>query len=684
MSLPMKRLACCLVGVSLLLAACGDNRPGAGIDAAVDAPPADMAMVDADVDAMTTPGAAIAEVRAAPDSQPISLPIIDATVTYLKPAIAGATPANDSAGFTIQAGPTGPALFVAVDPATLTTLTPALAVGDVVSFTVTEKKSSGTSPRATQIENVTRSATGTSVASLVQDITAVSGIAAMIGDLDSELVDVTAATIMQAWGPSGSAFSRTRITTTGQAAVDDNFQLRLPTMFKDSLVSSSDLGVGCVVAIHRTPVNRFAAQFQVSAFTTTDLTITSCPAPTVASATATGTTTVTVTFSRNIDMTTLLANGSQFTIVDDAMPTPNMLPVSAAVLTTPRTITLTTDPQTPSTSYTVTVANTLEDVTGGGIGAPDNAAFAGYVVPIPTVMMAAATSATTVTVTFTRPIDMTSVQANGSQFTIVDDATPTPNELAISAASVSGMVVTLTTDPQLAGEMYTVTVENTVTDTNGTPLGAPLSAAFLGFSAVPADHLVINEIDYDQNGSPDNAEFIEIYNPTASAISLVGKRVVLINGDVTAVPVAYGGPTNYNLDAAGSLDSGQYLVLGPTSLIMTLPSSVKTIAFAGATDQVQQGPRDGVALIDLGNAGMSIAPSLIDVVFYEGNTTANLNYDANGQMITIVPEGLAAPVADLNNANGSVCRNTTSTDTNDNAVDIGFCTMQTPGAVNTP
>ena len=39
-----------------------------------------------------------------------------------------------------------------------------------------------------------------------------------------------------------------------------------------------------------------------------------------------------------------------------------------------------------------------------------------------------------------------------------------------------------------------------------------------------ANHLVINEVDYDQIGS-DSAEFIEIYNPSPSPISLAGKQI---------------------------------------------------------------------------------------------------------------------------------------------------------------
>src|SRR5450432_3485643 len=59
----------------------------------------------------------------------VSLPIDHAFVTYVRPAVS-----TDPAGFFLQAEQTGPAVFVAIDPSTLST-TPA--PGDDVSMTVT-------------------------------------------------------------------------------------------------------------------------------------------------------------------------------------------------------------------------------------------------------------------------------------------------------------------------------------------------------------------------------------------------------------------------------------------------------------------------------------------------------------------------------------------------------------------
>ncbi|HMG19780.1 MAG TPA: hypothetical protein VK607_00635, partial [Kofleriaceae bacterium] len=92
----------------------------------------------------TTDG--IAAARAHADGAGLALAIHGATITYQKPQIGN--PSNDPAGFTIQAARLGPALFVAVDPATLS---PAPAVGDVVDFTISSKTTVSGEPRAAAI-----------------------------------------------------------------------------------------------------------------------------------------------------------------------------------------------------------------------------------------------------------------------------------------------------------------------------------------------------------------------------------------------------------------------------------------------------------------------------------------------------------------------------------------------------
>jgi hypothetical protein len=112
--------------------------------------------------------------------------------------------ASDPVGVFVQCpGAEGPALFLAVDP---TTLSPAPTVGDVVSFDVTSAVdvasgagSTGDQHRVTGLSGYTRTATGMSLAP-----TDLSGIdlPAMIDAHESELVTITG-TIAAAATPRG-------------------------------------------------------------------------------------------------------------------------------------------------------------------------------------------------------------------------------------------------------------------------------------------------------------------------------------------------------------------------------------------------------------------------------------------------------------------------------------------------
>ena len=104
-----------------------------------------------------------------------------------------------------------------------------------------------------------------------------------------------------------------------------------------------------------------------------------------------------------------------------------------------------------------------------------------------------------------------------------------------------------------------------------------------------AGHVVINEVDYDNLGT-DNAEFIELYNPGTTAFSLTGVSVVLVNG---ANSGAY---LSLPLSALGTLAPGEYVVIGTTTVVAQLPTGVRSLTFALAQDNVQNGSPDSVAV----------------------------------------------------------------------------------------
>jgi Big-like domain-containing protein len=349
-----------LVAIAVLFApaACGDNNhvaPPAGPDAAPSP--------DAAPDAPAVVADGIAAARAAADGTGLSLAIHGVTITYLKPQIAGASTTNDPAGFTIQAQKMGPALFVSVDPATLT---PPAAVGDVVDFTITTKGTVAAQPRAQAISSYTRTSTGANVAALIQNITAASDIVAAVDSYDSELITVSG-TLSQTFAASGAGFQRSAITTTG--LTDPNYQIRAP----QALVDAIDMVQNCQITATKVPVGRFNAAVEIGVFTAADFTLTGCPAPVVVSAAALSPTSIKITFSRNIDPYYLLPDGSQFTF-------DNGLTASAAVVAG-RSVTLVTSVQAIGTTYQVTVANSVLDLQGSPVAAPATASFGGFVTP---------------------------------------------------------------------------------------------------------------------------------------------------------------------------------------------------------------------------------------------------------------------------------------------------------------
>ncbi len=345
-------LAAALIAVT---SGCGDNNKQA---TPADARPAD-AKPDAPPDA--NPSDLIGAARMAADGA-VMLPIENAIVTYLKPQIGSTT--NDPAGFTIQAQQSGPALFVAVDPATTT---PPLVKGDVVSFTITMVGTTGGQKRALAIADLTRVSQNANVAMLAQEVSSATDLVTAIDNYDSELIDVSA-TIAADFATSGSGFEKATINTTGITG-NTSLVLRVPSTLRDAI----DMVNTCAVAVNDTPVGRFGAETQLAAFSASDVTLTGCPAPTVVSAIALSDTSVRITFSRHVFEGSVMADGSQFTF-------DNGLTASAATVSG-RTVTVTTSAQTPNTAYTVTVAGTVTDLQHTALGTPASAGFDGFTTP---------------------------------------------------------------------------------------------------------------------------------------------------------------------------------------------------------------------------------------------------------------------------------------------------------------
>ncbi len=202
------------------------------------------------------------------------------------------------------------------------------------------------------------------------------------------------------------------------------------------------------------------------------------------------------------------------------------------------------------------------------------------------------------------------------------------------------------------------TLSVTVTDAESLQTSASLPVAANMFPALPlmpqAATLLVNEIDYDQAGSTDTAEFIEILNPGSATVDLADYRFELVDG---ADDEPY-----QSVDGSGQLDGGAFLVLAKQAVLDTpnfLPAGTLTLALTG--NSVTNGP-DGVRIIRQADS------RVVDAVHYEG----------------VVPgsgEGSPAP-EDPDTDATSIGRCPAGFDSDDNSLDFRAMTA-TPGAANT-
>lgn len=175
--------------------------------------------------------------------------------------------------------------------------------------------------------------------------------------------------------------------------------------------------------------------------------------------------------------------------------------------------------------------------------------------------------------------------------------------------------------------------------------------------------LVINEVDYDQPGS-DVSEFVEIYNPSSSALSLDGCVLVFMNG---ASSTEYGA----RVVLSGTLPPGGFAVVAQPT-VPTPPEALR-FSFAEPQDQVQNGAPDALGLFYLPGG------TLIDALSYEGSVVAGI---VNGVGTFSFVEGTPTAVSDNNTTPGSLARLPNGADTNNAASDWAFTPTPTPGSEN--
>jgi hypothetical protein len=283
---------------------------------------------------------------------PVDTTVYRATVTYLKPAVGG-----EPAGFFLQGEQAGPGLFVAVDPATLV---PPPAVGDRVTFEVASWTTVDEMFHVTAISDWQVVSSGHPVLPMARTLTT------RVPSL--ELYESTLALVagtVYPFGPAENGFSMAMIDTGHGPGL--GFMVRLPETLRNSL----GLVPSCFVALGAVPIWRADALALPTAYRAEDVAV-SCPPPfAMDSATATSPTSVTVFFNSPLDPQSVQGNGSQFTI------TPN-LAVTGATVSTWSTLHLTTDPQVPGQTYTITVTDAVADQYGAPADPATTATFTGF------------------------------------------------------------------------------------------------------------------------------------------------------------------------------------------------------------------------------------------------------------------------------------------------------------------
>jgi hypothetical protein len=324
-----------------------------------------------------TPSGMIRAVRTAVDAGntpdggmlAMSIPVEDVFVTYLRPEVSGET--DDPPGFYVQADMNGPALFVRIDP---TTLTPAPKVGDLVRFTVTgASKDAGGTRQATSLMDWTVESSSHSLMSLLQDLSSATDLATAIDNYESELTRINGV-VAGPFGSSGAGYVQATLDTAG-VPTGAKVKLRLPIGLRDQL----DVAQGCTVTVGPTPLGRFNTTVQPSAWVTSDIQLSTCPQMQVVSALATDSTHVAVTFDHFVEPGSLVASGGQFSF-DNGLTVDNS-GGTGAVLSAPNVVMVTTSSQSGSTVYTVTVGTTLNDLRQALDPAHNTAIFAGFTPP---------------------------------------------------------------------------------------------------------------------------------------------------------------------------------------------------------------------------------------------------------------------------------------------------------------
>ncbi|MFF2371782.1 ExeM/NucH family extracellular endonuclease [Agromyces sp. NPDC058110] len=191
-------------------------------------------------------------------------------------------------------------------------------------------------------------------------------------------------------------------------------------------------------------------------------------------------------------------------------------------------------------------------------------------------------------------------------------------------------------------------------------LGAPPA-----FAATDGSGVVINEV-YARGGSanqPFANKFVELYNPTDSAVSLAGWSLQYRSATGTGAASGVGA-------LSGSIPAKGYFLVGmnsngPTGAALPTPDVTTTLAPSGTTGSIFLA--NVATAVNPGTGSIVNAPNVVDFVGYGGSNSFE------GALV-VYGDGVVAPA---NNVAGSISR-TGGVDTDSNAADFAFSATPTP------
>jgi hypothetical protein len=382
-----------------------------------------------------------------------------------------------------------PALFIEGDA-------PALNVysGDIITCTIASATSiAGGLVMGVGVSDIILEAIGYDTAPFNQEL---SNVASVVTDLDlyeSEVVSVTG-TISGATAGSGTGFVANTFETAAITA-DAGLRLRYPD------VAGPLLGLvpSCTFTATGAAMWRFNAAAQISPQDQAQLVVHTCPAPLVNDIVVVDPNTVVVFFNRGLDPASVIADGSQFSLVNGA----NVLVTGAAV--DGNVLTLTTEPLQDGQTYTI-------DTTQG--------------VTVPTDYLGGAVPAQLGDVSLPAPLP-------GLRFNEIDyDNVGTDNAEFVELYNATGANIDLAVTP------YTLYAVN---GGNGATLGSVLLNAGTwvagGYLVVASANVVVppsalsftfaGNQDQLQNGAPDAVVLVELAsNAIIDAVTYEGADVV--------------------------------------------------------------------------------------------------------------------------------------------------------------